>query len=172
MTMEKINSARLRIFILLALPAIIGCLIAFEFRLIRISDNSMQPTLRDRDLIIVKRINHRYAVPLWRTPAAARGDVVLVLDKKGYIIKRIAAIGGDVVTRTLDGVIAVNGRALVTSKVARSDSNTPLVSKVYVPPGYIYLLGDNPIRSSDSRTLGVFSEATIYGRMIAPLRFF
>lgn len=144
---------------------------ALEFRIVKIADDSMLPTLHDREVVIIKRLNHKYGLPLNNTGALNRDEIVLVRDRDRYIIKRIAAVAGDVVTRSLDGAILVNGKPIDNAEGKPGHESAPLVSKVYVPTGYVYLLGDNPAKSSDSRSLGVFAETHVAGRMVATIGF-
>lgn len=77
--------------------------------------SSMEPTLMKDSLIVGTRIYSELKV----------GDIVIFEHDGQYLVKRIAAVGGDVIER--------NGEVLT------------------VPENYFYMLGDNADDSMDSR---------------------
>ncbi len=98
---------------------------------------SMQPTLRDGDRVLVRRV----------PPGRLRvGDVVVARPGRSggsWLVKRVAALPGDPVPE------AVSAR----------------VDRAAVPDGALVLLGDNPAVSWDSRTLGLFDAVLLLGRV-------
>ena len=95
----------------------------------------MLPTFRaSGDLVVVDRISQRL---LGRN--YARGDVVIAwapYDPEKMVCKRISAIAGDEVSIEQE---------LIGRKV---------VENIIVPPGHVWLLGDNSANSNDSRKYG------------------
>jgi signal peptidase I len=113
---------------------------------------SMEPTYRDGDRVLVRR---RYVPTVgqvvvverpmhrgdWPAPLAARGVPVSHTE---WLIKRVAAIPGDLVPR--DRVPAL--------------ANTP---EDRVPPGMLILLGDNREASFDSAHIGYIPANRVLG---------
>ena len=143
--------------VVLALLLVSGLL---PFQTIRVPSASMTPTVAPGDhLLLDKR----------RPTEVAVGDVVVLhdpLDPGDLLVKRVIAVGGDSVGFE-DGVLVRNGRP-VTSPTRR------LPRRVYygpdvVPPGMLYVLGDNRVDSVDSRQFGPVPLAAVVGRVDARL---
>jgi signal peptidase I len=105
--------------------------------------------------------------------APERGDVVLFrfpLGTDGRAVKRIIAVAGDVVAFT-DERVTVNGdtSAIAGSPAASAEARTGTVT---VPPGNVFVLGDNAIASIDSRSFGTVPESEVVGivRYVIPQR--
>jgi len=156
----------------------------------RVEGTSMQPTLRNGDLLFVDRVG-----PHLRAPA--RGDIVIVgLNANGLAgVKRVIAVPGDAVAIDGTHVDSPSGRPhpvvllrpagvgpwerLVEpyiaddwgrpefccdpSGVSGGFSPRPLT----VPPGEFFVLGDNRGVSVDSRTFGLVPRDRIFGLVVA-----
>jgi signal peptidase I len=83
------------------------------------------------------------------------GDIVVVQhpDKAGTVCKRILALPGDMI------VSPPGGRR-------RSSNNNNNKSLLVIPDGHIWLEGDNPRNSNDSRDYGPVPAALIVGRVM------
>lgn len=111
---------------------------------------SMQPTLDVGDRILVNKFIFRVRPP-------GIGDVVVFLSPDSTqidYIKRVIAVAGQTVD-VRDGVVYVDGKALAEPYVAdasrdRYTSRQP----TRVPPGQVWLMGDNRANSRDSRYFG------------------
>ncbi|MHB9005189.1 MAG: signal peptidase I [Coriobacteriia bacterium] len=127
----------------------------------RVHGPSMAPTLLPEDILLVTR---GYDSPI-------RGDVVVVRsldpdDAGELLVKRVIGIPGDEVS-VVDGRALVNGeseRGPYTVYVSAGDINVSLLT---VPPGAVYVLGDNRPVSSDSRIFGPQPLDTVVGRVIS-----
>lgn len=117
--------------------------------------SSMLSTLRDREYIVVSKIEYFFSMP-------ERGDVIVFkppTNDKDFYVKRIVGIPGDTVSLR-NGKVYVNSveiaepyldESVVTCVVARMAS-CPNDNKAYVVPEDTYfVLGDNREGSSDSR---------------------
>lgn len=134
-----------------------------------VDGNSMLPTLHHRDQLIIEKISPRLA-------KFNRGDIVTVyipehLGKgKDYVVKRIIALSNDTV-EIEDGKIFVNGIELKEEYINGNDTYevNPEYSKMTVPEGCVYILGDNrlPHASLDSRSIGPVQKSKITGKVIA-----
>ena len=125
---------------------VVFVIFAFVFRVLGVDGDSMFPTLRDGDWVAVSGI----------TANVERGDIVVVTqpwERNVPIIKRVIAVGGQTVNIDFtEGIVYVDGKALnedytSTPTTNRADVQFPL----YVPEGYIFVLGDNRAESLDSR---------------------
>jgi signal peptidase I len=108
---------------------------------VTVRGTSMEPTYQDGDRVLVRR---------GRAPSP--GQVIVMLHPRGsapaartrWIIKRVAAVPGDLVPRdTVDALAEV--------------------PEDRVPPGNLVLLGDNPRTSIDSRQAGYFPAEWMVG---------
>ncbi len=136
---------------------------AFLFRLVGVSGGSMEHTLHGNDFLIIS--------DLFYEPKA--GDIV-VMTKKTFspdsFVKRIIATEGQTVDIDYDsGVVYVDGVKLdepytKTPTTRRGDVMFP----VTVPPGHIFVMGDNRNGSTDSRVslIGMVDERHILGRVL------
>jgi signal peptidase I len=129
---------------------------------------SMIPTLRPGDRILVNRLAYRFGdiqrgdVVVFSDPSAAhdRGTLSTILHflvegigvarpQDEDFVKRVIGLPGDTV-EVSNGRVFVNGRALIEPYL-----NLPTDSRsfgpVTVPPGDLFVMGDNRLASADSR---------------------
>ena len=150
----------------IACPAVVALvlLVTFVLRPIGVEGDSMLPTLRDEQQIVVRVF-----------PGELRhGDVIVVSDAgtqlDSVIVKRVIGLPGDVIDIDFTaGVVYRNGEALsepFEPVVRRGDVAFPLM----VEPGTVFLLGDNRNDSADSRhgSIGLVDQRYVIGRMIWP----
>jgi signal peptidase I len=120
---------------------------------------SMAKTLQPGDRILVDRLAYRFA-------PVRRGDVIVFTDPgdwlavvnqrgggtDGFLVKRVIGVGGDRVSCCTDGLITVNGRKIVEPFITLPAPNSPAAATfdVTVPPGTLWVLGDNRFNSRDS----------------------
>jgi signal peptidase I len=146
-------------------------IVHFLGRFTIVDGNSMQPTLQNRNLVIVESLSLRFH-------GIENGDIVvmkipeLLGGNRTYAIKRVIAQEGQHV-RIVEGTVQVDGIALTepyTAGVATQAEGSPY-QDMQVPPGCVYVLGDNrnPDKSRDSRIFGVISRDRVIGKAFVRL---
>jgi signal peptidase I len=79
-------------------------------------------------------------------------------------IKRVVAVGGDVVSCCSGGHLVVNGEVVTEPYAVPSQ---PRFARVRVPQDDVFVLGDNRMNSADSRTWGPIPGNLVIGRVVA-----
>jgi len=128
-----------------------------------IEGQSMEPSLHDKELILVDKWSYLFHPP-------TRGDVIVFVappEPSQDYIKRIVALPGDTIT-IRDTTVIVDGVTLNETYVdPKRQGNLyayKTISNMIVPPDDYFVLGDNRIGSSDSRNWGFVPRANIIGR--------
>lgn len=146
----------------------------FVFRVATIEGESMLYTLEEGDKVVISNLNYE----------PAEGDIVVVsrnvqntikaeTTSNEPIIKRVIAVGGQTVDIDFKtGTVYVDGKALEEDYLGsptydKYDVDFP----IYIPEGYIFILGDNRGNSMDSRDTrigegGLVDERYVLGRAI------
>jgi len=139
------------------LPYIIIILVVILIRTfiitpVRVSGDSMHDTLKDGDIMLLKKFDTSYN----------RYDIV-VFDRNGErLIKRVIGLPGEYI-ECIDGKIYINDEEIkdIDTNLVTSDFN-----KLYIPENYYYVLGDNRPVSNDSRYFGPVSKNDLKGKVI------
>lgn len=123
---------------------------------VRVEADSMVPTVQPGDRLLITH----------STSELGRGELVVLGDPlgSGLLVKRVAALGGDVFAIE-DGVVVVNGAAVVEPWSDQSRLDGVYHRPVTVPPGYVFVLGDNRGDSVDSREFGPVRQGSVVGRV-------
>ena len=140
----------------LRVTAVLFGLYALLFQVSVVRGNSMAPSIHDGDRILVAP---------WSLYLGAvdRGDVVVLrypLDPRLDYIKRVVGVPGDEVL-LVRGRLWVNGKEIVEPYVAQQDDESFV--RTSVRPGHFFVLGDNRLRSSDSREFGQVPAENLRG---------
>ncbi len=127
---------------------------------LRITSDSMSPTMNRGDIVVTLRGDEM-----------KRGDlVVFYTEGNKLLLKRVAALSGDVVHMDEDGTLSVNGEMQAESYVShKALGECDLEFPYTVPNGSIFVLGDNRELSLDSRSsvIGCVKQEQIIGRAAA-----
>lgn len=129
-----------------------------------IKGNSMEPNFSNNEYILTDKISYRLHLP-------ARGDVVIFkapVNPDVDYIKRVIGLPGDRI-KIQNGSVFVNGEKLTEDYLKDPTYLSPgsFMSEgveITVPPGKLFLMGDNRPHSSDSRAFGPVPIDTIIGR--------
>ena len=92
------------------------------------------------------------------------GRVIIGAPSTDEFVKRVIGLPGEVVEGR-DGAVYVNGRRLVEPYL-RSGVATQAFGPTTVPPGHVWVMGDNRSNSADSRVFGPVQESSIVGRAV------
>ncbi|BFV57123.1 signal peptidase I [Kitasatospora sp. CMC57] len=139
-------------------------LLAVQYRPYRIPTQSMTPTLTVGDTVLARSVNG---------DSVGRGDIVVFQDPlwgNAPLVKRVVAVGGDtVVCCDAQHRLAVNDHPVDEPYLAKQQLNDKLFSTV-VPPGRLFLMGDNRDASLDSRShldlaAGTVATTEVLGRV-------
>jgi signal peptidase I len=127
---------------------------------LRVSSQSMTPTLTAGDQVLVDKLTGR-----WRAPAV--GDVVVFRDPVGdaLVVKRVVALAGQTVGLE-DGELVVDSAVRHEPQVDVSRIDGSYFGPVTVPPDAVFVLGDNRAESIDSRIYGPIRVDDLVGRVV------
>ncbi|MCC6728065.1 MAG: signal peptidase I [Chthonomonadales bacterium] len=140
----------------------------FVLQAYNIPSASMRPTLAPHDHVVVDRLSYRLGRP-------ARQEIAVCLAPpqalgpgepapRRDIVKRIVGLAGDVV-EVREGHVLVNGRPL--ARPAGASAPVRDFEALLVPPGMVFVMGDNPAHSLDSRAWGALGADRLVGRVVA-----
>ena len=142
----------------------------------RVEGSSMVPTFESNQLLIVNRLAYRAFDLDWvpglgdagtlRFGEPERGDVVVFIAQTSPaerdFVKRVIGKPGDRV-EVRGGRVLVNDVAYEEPYIeAPPNYNYPAV---VVPPGKVFVLGDNRNNSLDSHLIGMVDQSSIIGRV-------
>ena len=120
---------------------------------VRVDGTSMYPTLKDKDIILLKKYDQNYQY----------GDIVILNYMKTKLVKRIIGVPGDSI-EVVDGKIYINMKK-VDDPYSSITADFSLLELGYskIPEGYYFVMGDNRSASSDSRMIGLIKKSDILG---------
>ncbi len=137
-------------------------IITFVVQAFYIPSGSMEPTLAIGDRILVSKLSYRLG-------GIDRGDVIVFhypLNPGKDFVKRVVGRSGETV-ELRDGVVLINNtpiKELYPTALAGDGSCTSNYGPKQVPPGQLFVLGDNRCNSEDSRFFGFVPRANVVGR--------
>lgn len=119
---------------------------------IRVNGASMNPTLNDKDIMLLDEISYRFS-------DIERFDIVVVKEKSEYLIKRVIGLPGENISYK-NGKLYINGKHIKEDFKHKEtmDFSTTLGKDEY------FIMGDNRTNSTDSRVFGPISRDEIIGK--------
>jgi len=140
-------------------------IITFVVQAFYIPSGSMEPTLQVDDRILVSKFSYRLG-------RIARGDVIVFhypLNPGKDFVKRVVALGGERV-ELRDGVVRINEQPITelypTALAAGDRACTTSYGPQKIPPGQLFVLGDNRCNSEDSRFFGFVPAGNVVGKAL------
>ena len=150
---KTLDKSTKRFLIVLSLVATCCILInLFVCQIAIVNGNSMYPTLKNNQMLIVNKISTKYE----------RNSIIVFKTKSGYLIKRVIGLPGEEV-KIQNNDIYINGNKI--DDVVKIDMNDYGIAKdgVVLGDDEYFVLGDNRNFSTDSRFIGCIKEKDING---------
>lgn len=147
----------------IVLTVLMFLVIRFAVQNFNVEGTSMEPRLHNGELILVDKWTYLFHPP-------QRGDVIVFVAPpmpSEDFVKRIIGVPGDKITIN-NTTVTVDGVTLNETYVAPIDQGNPYDTGSprtwIVTPGNYFVLGDDRVRSDDSRAWGLVPAKNIIGR--------
>lgn len=152
------HTLRTTIYALIVVAALAVLLATMFLPVLQVSGTSMEPTLNDKDVIV-----------LLNKSSFSRGDLVGFYYQNKLLLKRVIGKPGDFIDIDESGTVIVNGEQLdepyLTQKAL---GETDLTYPYQVPESRYFVMGDNRKTSIDSRSsaIGCIETDQIVGKVM------
>lgn len=125
---------------------------------IRVNGTSMDPTLKNGDIMILNKIGYRIT-------KIKRFDIVVIKYKDELLIKRVIGLPGEKI-KYENNTLYVNDKALDEEfdKTYTYNFSIKEIGSTTVPEDSYFVLGDNREVSKDSRSIGFIDREDIVGK--------
>lgn len=146
---------------LIVVAAIAVLIATLVLPVLRVTGNSMNPTLQNDQLVICHKKGNFES-----------GDIIAFYHNNKILLKRVIAVPGDTVTIDSEGNVYVNGGMLEESYVINKAKGECDIEFPYeVPAERYFVMGDNRETSVDSRSseIGCVAEENVIGIVILRL---
>ena len=140
---------------------IVFLLFIFVMGLQQVVGPSMNPTLKEGDVLIVNKL-------LYRIGKVQRNDIVVLSQEEKYMVKRVVGLPGEHIEYK-DNYVYVNGEKfkepfIDSDKIVTEDFKLEDLGYDKIPEGMYLVLGDNRVNSKDSRDFGLIKKKQIKGK--------
>lgn len=132
-----------------------------------VDGESMHPTFKNLDYLIIDEISYRFKEPV-------RGEVVVFRypkDPSVFYIKRIIGLPGETVsiTRGAVSIKGANGITEILTEPYIATEDATYSNSVTLGSDEYFVMGDNRPNSSDSRMWGALPREDVIGRVLVRL---
>lgn len=170
MTKQKEKEKRGRRWPWFVAVCVVAMLRLFVFSNYVVEGKSMMPTLESGNLLIVNKLSYDIG------PIRRFDIIVFHANKKEDYVKRVIGLPGDRIAYKND-ILYVNGKKvdepylrpykqkLLDGRLTGDFTLEEVTGKTRVPPGCIFVLGDNRLSSWDSRHFGFVKINQIVGKV-------
>lgn len=159
---SPLNDLLLLVFKMGLVAAFLIFMTTFFFGITQARDVSMEPAIKEGDLVIYYRPDKSYVT----------GDAIVV-DYNGKLqVRRVVAIAGDTVDISADGGLIVNGSTQIESDIYTQTLpyTDGITFPVTVGDGEVFVLGDDRTSAEDSRIYGTVSISATKGAVMTVIR--
>ena len=149
---------RSTVFWLVIVVAVAALLATLLLPFLRVSGDSMTPTLQDQDVIV-----------LVKTDDLQAGDLCGFYWQNKLLLKRVIGTPGDVIDIDANGVVKVNGQVIDEPYVDElAKGNCDITLPYQVPENQYFVMGDHRATSVDSRSsdIGCVEKSQILGKIL------
>ena len=155
---KKYNrTLRSTIYALVVVAAVAVLLATLFLPVLQVSGDSMNPTLQDKDVIV-----------LVKSGSLKTGDLCGFYWQNKLLLKRVIGLPGDIISLDENGVVTVNGTVLDEPYVDELALGECDIKFPYqVPENRYFVLGDHRATSIDSRSsvIGCVEKNQIVGKV-------
>lgn len=121
---------------------------------VKVVGSSMVPTLEDKELLLLKKYDHKYE----------RFEIVVFNYGASKLVKRVIGLPGEHV-KYENNKLYINNELIEEDfiSVKTTDFDLKQIGYDIIPEGYYFVVGDNRNNSKDSRMIGLISADDILG---------
>ena len=130
----------------------------FVFSPIKVNGTSMEPNLKDGDIMIMNEIGYYLN-------GVERFDIVVINNNGEKIIKRIIGLPGEKVEYK-DNKLYINDEEIIENFKHANTNDFSIIDLgiTEIPKNHYFVLGDNRVNSKDSRSIGTINKGQIVGK--------
>ena len=143
---------RSTVYTLLVVAAVAVLLATLFLPVLQVSGDSMNPTLQDRDIIL-----------LVKGSDMKTGDLCGFYWQNKLLLKRIIGLPGETI-EIREGTVYIDGEPIAETYLTRVDDQS--MDPITLAKDEIFVMGDNRPVSRDSRAVGPLTLDEIYGRVL------